>query len=190
MRRASFGGATAAGSKPLTSPAIRTGNSLASNALDEVDPALAGDRRAPGRGRVEPDRGDRAEPGDGDPPHRAILVRRIASAGESQGMASDGRPRSRPRSRAWCSSPPRSPVSAVARRDSSRRCSSAGATTGRSAARRRRGRAARPRRASASTACRRSSSSRETGARGSSGPAAAARSRSCSAPGCADWTRG
>ncbi len=30
IRRASFGGATVAGSKPLTSPAILTGNSLAS----------------------------------------------------------------------------------------------------------------------------------------------------------------
>ena len=32
IRRPSFGGATEAGSKPFTSPAIRTGNSLASKA--------------------------------------------------------------------------------------------------------------------------------------------------------------
>ncbi len=38
IRRASFGGATAAGSKPFTSPAIRTGNSLASKASMKSTP--------------------------------------------------------------------------------------------------------------------------------------------------------
>ena len=42
--------------------------------LDEVDAALAGDRGTPRRRRVEADRRDRTQPGDGDPSHRAILV--------------------------------------------------------------------------------------------------------------------
>ena len=37
--------------------------------LDEVDPALAGDRGAPGRGRVVAERGDRPETRDGDSLH-------------------------------------------------------------------------------------------------------------------------
>ena len=61
MRRASFGGATEEASKPFTSPAIRTGNSLASKLLDEVDAALLCDGGAPGRRRVQADGRDRAQ---------------------------------------------------------------------------------------------------------------------------------
>ena len=44
---------------------------------DEVDAALSGDRRAPGRGRVVSDRRHRAEPRDDDPPHqRKVTVTR------------------------------------------------------------------------------------------------------------------
>ena len=42
--------------------------------LDEVDPALAGDRGAPGRRRVVAERRDCAETRDGDSPHAASLV--------------------------------------------------------------------------------------------------------------------
>ena len=42
--------------------------------LDEADPAAARDGRLPGRGRVEADRRDRAEAGDGDATHGAKSV--------------------------------------------------------------------------------------------------------------------
>ena len=68
--RASFAEATDVGSKPFTSPAIRTGYSDASKARDPVDAALARDRGAPRRGRVEPERRDRADARDRDALHR------------------------------------------------------------------------------------------------------------------------
>ena len=71
IRRASFGGATDVGSKPFTSAAIRTGNSLGSKAWMKSTPLSPGDRGAPRRRRVEADRRDRSEAGDGDASHRA-----------------------------------------------------------------------------------------------------------------------
>ena len=72
---------SAEGSKPRTSPAIRTGNSLASKRLDEPDPAAARDGRLPGRAGIEADRGDGSEAGDGDATHEAKSVVRCAGHG-------------------------------------------------------------------------------------------------------------
>ena len=74
MRRASLDGTSADGSKPRTSPAIRTGNSLGVERLDEADAAAPGDRGLPGRGGIEADRGDGSEPGDDNAPHEAQSV--------------------------------------------------------------------------------------------------------------------
>jgi len=57
----------------LTSAAIRTRASLASNDLIQVDAALARHGRAPGRLRIVPKRRDRAEPCDRNPPHHMSL---------------------------------------------------------------------------------------------------------------------
>ena len=64
--------------------------------LDEVDAALARDGGLPGRRRVEPDRRDRAQPGDGDPSHRPILEDVASRSGRA---FSRGSARSRPTSR-------------------------------------------------------------------------------------------
>ncbi len=52
--------------------------------LDEVDPAPARDRRVPGGGRVEAERGDRAETGDCDSSHTPIVVTRHGRAGSAR----------------------------------------------------------------------------------------------------------
>ena len=60
-RWARFGPRCATGSKPFTSPAIRVGRRAGVEVGDRADAGLAGEQRAPGRGRVEADRRQRAD---------------------------------------------------------------------------------------------------------------------------------
>src|SRR5947209_7559581 len=170
---------------------------------DEVDPALAGERRAPRRARVVPDRRDGAEARDDDASHGAG-VRKCRAAGTMivgcRGLviaplgALEGGPswarslRSKPRlssNRASSSSTRPSRATAAASRASWRRSSSAGGTTARSSSTAWRGRNGRTSwSGSRSTRCRRSWWSRaDTYAHDSRDREGAATSRRSSRPG-------
>ena len=159
--------------------------------LDEADAALARDGRTPRRRRVEADRCDRAEPGDGDPSHRQILVSDPRLSGE--GVWRRATTVDAPVERARSTTKPRlifftSSVSGQCRRvDGLPRAGAAAPAQPRHVppARRRRERAPRISSiASASSVSPRSSSSKGAWCgHGSSARVAAARSRSSSAPG-------